>query len=91
MKRALHQSNLLRDVRNIGYLLTGFAGQALALSLSALRFAVCPSVRPRNMPIVVAKWLHLPARHLLDSTGRCDIHMSPMTNLLHPHSRFLRH
>ena len=81
--------NLLRDVRNIGYLLTGYAGQALALSLSALDFAVCLSVRPRNMSIV-AKWLHLPARHLLDSTGLCDIH-SPMTNLLHVHSRFLRH
>ena len=36
------------------------------------------------------KWLHLPARHLQDSTGLCGIRTSPMTNLLHVHSRFLR-
>ena len=48
------------------------------------------SVRPQNLSMV-AKWLHLPARHLLDSIGLYDIHMNPMANLLHVHSRFLRH
>ena len=90
VKHVLHQSIPLRDVRNIGNLLTGSSGQALALSYGALHLAVCPSVRPQSMSIV-ARWLDLPARYLLDSTGLYGIRMSPMTNLLPVHSRFLRH
>ena len=90
VKQVLHQLFLLRGFRNNESLLTGSAGQALALSYGALHLAVCPSVRPQSMSNV-AKWLHLPARHLQDNTGLCDIHTNPMTKLLHVHSRFLRH
>ena len=90
VRHVLHQPFLLHVFRNTGNLLTGSSGQALALSYSALHLAVCPPVRPQSMSID-AKWLHLPARHLQDSTGLCGIHTSPMTNLLHVHSRFLRH